>query len=78
MRVSLADAADQLDDLVRRAEAGEEVILTQDGRAIVRLEPVAKAGTRPILDRPARTGTLAKFLLASPLGGADLQPTKDD
>jgi prevent-host-death family protein len=39
MRISVAEAKDQLDDLVRRAEAGDEVILTGLGDADVRLVP---------------------------------------
>ncbi len=37
MHVSVSDAKGQLSELVRRAEAGEEVILTRRGREIVRL-----------------------------------------
>jgi len=40
MQVSLTDAKAQLTDLVRRAEAGEEVVLTRDGQATVRLVAV--------------------------------------
>ena len=40
MRVSVTDAKGQLTDLVRRAEAGDEVILTRHGQAAVRLVPV--------------------------------------
>ncbi|NDW04579.1 type II toxin-antitoxin system Phd/YefM family antitoxin [Jiella pacifica] len=40
MKVSIAEAEGQLDDLVRRAETGEEVILTHDGRARIRLLPI--------------------------------------
>lgn len=42
MRVSVTEAKGQLTELVRRAEAGEEVILTRHGHATVRLVP-AKA-----------------------------------
>lgn len=49
MHVSVTDAKGQLTDLVRRAEAGDEVILTRHGQAAVRLVPV---GTRPsVVDR---------------------------
>lgn len=41
MRVSVSEAKGQLTDLVRRAEAGDEVILTRHGHAAVRLVPVA-------------------------------------
>ena len=47
MQVSVTDAKGQLTELVRRAEAGDEVILTRHGRAAVRLVPVAA--------KPART-----------------------
>ncbi len=39
MRVSVSEAKGQLTDLVRRAEAGEEVILTHHGHPAVRLVP---------------------------------------
>ena len=40
MRISVTDATSQLTDLVRRAEAGDEIILTSPGQASVRLVPV--------------------------------------
>jgi prevent-host-death family protein len=40
MEVSLTDAKAQLTELVRRAEAGDEVILTRRGRPSVQLVPV--------------------------------------
>jgi prevent-host-death family protein len=40
MHISVTDAKAQLTDLVRRAEAGDEVILTRHGAAAVRLVPV--------------------------------------
>lgn len=40
MFVSVSEAKAQLTDLVRRAEAGDEVILTRHGHAAVRLVPV--------------------------------------
>lgn len=43
MRVSVTDAKAQLTELVRQAEAGEEVILTRHGQPAVRLVPVEKA-----------------------------------
>lgn len=41
MQVALSEAKAQLADLVRRAEAGDEVILTRRGEPTVRLVPVA-------------------------------------
>jgi prevent-host-death family protein len=46
MQVSLTDAKAKLTDLVRRAEAGDEVILTRHGQPAVRLVPVAAKPTR--------------------------------
>lgn len=46
MRVSVTDAKGQLTELVRRAEAGDEVILTRHGHAAVRLVPVKSAPDR--------------------------------
>ena len=40
MEVSLTEAKGQLTELVRLAEAGDEVILTRDGHPAVRLVPV--------------------------------------
>lgn len=49
MQISVTDAKGQLTELVRRAEAGEEVILTRHGHAAVRLLPV-----KTVPDRKAR------------------------
>jgi prevent-host-death family protein len=46
MRVSVTAAKGQLTELVRRAEAGDEVILTRHGHAAVRLVPVKAAPDR--------------------------------
>lgn len=40
MRISVSDAKAQLTELVRRAEAGEDVILTRHGQAAARLIPI--------------------------------------
>jgi prevent-host-death family protein len=40
VRISVTEAKGQLTDLVRRAEAGDEVILTRHGHAAVRLVPI--------------------------------------
>jgi prevent-host-death family protein len=49
MRVSVTEAKSQLTDLVRRAEAGEEVVLTRHGHAAVRLTPI-----KPVRDKASR------------------------
>ncbi|HEX5325282.1 MAG TPA: type II toxin-antitoxin system prevent-host-death family antitoxin [Acetobacteraceae bacterium] len=40
MEVPVSDAKAQLTELVRRAEAGEDIVLTRFGRHAVRLVPV--------------------------------------
>ena len=40
MRASVTEAKGQLTELMRRAEAGDEVLLTRHGHATVRLVPV--------------------------------------
>ncbi len=47
MNVSLTHAKAQLTDLVRRAEAGEEVVLTRHGQPAVMLTPVRKKAYDP-------------------------------
>ena len=47
MQIAITDAKARLTDLVRRAEAGEEVVLTRHGHAIVRLVAMhAKASAK--------------------------------
>jgi prevent-host-death family protein len=50
VNVSISDAKAQLTELVRRAEAGEEVVVTRHGRPAVRLVP-ASAVPLPRFDR---------------------------
>ncbi len=54
MQISVTEAKGQLTDLVRRAEAGDEVILTRHGHAAVRLVPV-----KPVADAKSRRALLA-------------------
>jgi prevent-host-death family protein len=46
MRISVTDAKGQLTELVRRAEAGEDVILTRHGHDAVHLVPLRAAPDR--------------------------------
>ncbi|MFN3546534.1 MAG: type II toxin-antitoxin system Phd/YefM family antitoxin [Mesorhizobium sp.] len=48
MKVSVTDAKAQLTDLVRRAEAGEEVILTRRGHPAVRLVSISVVPTATV------------------------------
>ncbi len=65
MNVSVTDAKAQLTELVRRAEAGDEIILTRHGHPAVKLVPV---GARP--DRAARRAALEEWRAA----GASANP----
>jgi len=51
MHISVSEAKAQLTELVRRTEAGDEVILTRHGQAVVRLIPVR---AKPTADERAR------------------------
>jgi prevent-host-death family protein len=42
VRVPISEAKGQLTDLVRRAQQGEDVVLTRHGQAAVRLAPIAR------------------------------------
>jgi prevent-host-death family protein len=60
MEISVTDAKAQLTDLVRRAEAGEEVVLTRHGHPAVRLAPVRSTGDmasrRKLMEAVAEAG----------------------
>ncbi len=53
MEIPVSDAKAQLTELVRLAEAGDEVVLTRHGRPAVRLVPV-----HTVVDRSARIALL--------------------
>jgi prevent-host-death family protein len=63
MRVSVTDAKGRLAELIRRAEAGDEIILTRYGHAAVRLVPLKMAPdgkARRALLEAVRTSAAAK------------------
>lgn len=60
VRISLSEAKGQLTDLVRRAENGDEVILTRHGQPTVRLVPV-----QPSVDHAARRRVLERVRAAA-------------
>jgi len=61
MEISVTDAKAQLTDLVRRAEAGEEVVLTRHGQPTVRLSPVRRVADvearRALMEAVAQAGS---------------------
>ena len=61
MRTSVSDAKAQLTELVRRAEAGDEIILTRHGHAAARLvavkrKPLDAAARRRLMEEVAAAG----------------------
>ncbi|PJI40820.1 MAG: type II toxin-antitoxin system prevent-host-death family antitoxin [Rhizobium sp.] len=47
MNISVSEAAKRLAELVRRAVAGEEIVLTDAGKAVVRLKAEEKRALTP-------------------------------
>ncbi len=60
MQISVSKAKGKLTELVRRAEAGHDVVLTRHGRATVALVPV-----RPRPDPDARRAVIASVRVAA-------------
>ena len=69
MQVSVTEAKGQLTELVRRAEAGDEVILTRHGHPAVRLVPI-----KTVPDRKSRRALL-EALRTSAAGKAAAGPS---
>ena len=61
MRISVSEAKGQLTELVRRAEAGDEVILTRHGHPAVRLQAVTstpdRETKRALMEEVRRSGS---------------------
>lgn len=75
MKISVTEAKAQLTELVRRAEAGDEVILTRHGQGAVRLVPV-----KPVPDLKARRAAIeaiAKEAAAKATPGPDAAHSQD-
>ncbi len=60
MEISVSEAKGKLTELVRRAEAGHDVVLTRHGRATVALVPVL-----PRRDPEARRAVIASMRAAA-------------
>lgn len=72
MEISVTEAKAQLTDLVRRAEAGEEVVLTRHGQPAARLVPVS-----PRVDRTARHALLESLIGVAARDGDDAARSQD-
>lgn len=76
MKISVSEAKAQLTDLVRRAESGEDVVLTRHGQPAARIVAVRVAVTdravrRQILEEARRAG------MARAIPGADAARSQD-
>lgn len=73
MRISVSEAKAQLTELVRRAEAGEEIVLTRHGQDVARI-----AGVKPLrLDPAGRRAVLEAARGSRPDGGPSAARSQD-
>jgi prevent-host-death family protein len=77
MQISVSKAKGQLADLVRRAEAGEEIVLTRRGKAAVRLVPIANAAATPSQGRRALMQAAQRSALAKLRDGPSAARSQD-
>ena len=66
MDIAISSAGPDLEDLVRRVEAGEAVVLTRNGLAVARLEPVAPKSTWKDMSPGARRAAIDAVIAAQP------------
>lgn len=75
MEISVTEAKGQLTELVRRAEGGDEIILTRHGQPVVRLAPIVAVPSalarRKIMERARRSGA------AKAVKGAEASRSQD-
>jgi prevent-host-death family protein len=77
MNVSVSEAKAQLTDLVHRAEAGEEIILTRFGHAVVRLAPLNARRKLTPEERLAIMDEISKSAQATITPGPDAAHSQD-
>ena len=75
MHVSVTDAKAQLTDLVRRAEAGDDVVLTRHGRPTVRLVALQRPDTKRTPEEKKKL--VAELLEIGRRGAAKMTPGPD-
>lgn len=64
-QVNMLEAKTRLSELVKAAQAGEEVIIANRGEPVARLVPVRKRGKNKA--RPGEAKTLVAWLRANPI-----------
>lgn len=75
MQLAITDAKARLTDLVRRAEAGEEVVLTRHGQAVARL--VAMHAKTSAKSRTALVDAVRAEAAAKAITGATAARSQD-
>ncbi len=60
-KVQLFEAKARLSELVDRAEAGREIVITRRGRAVARIVPVRQSGRQREVDRDAIVDEIEAF-----------------
>jgi prevent-host-death family protein len=70
MDVSIAEAKNQLSQLVRAVESGEPVVITRNGRPVAQLVPA------PITRRKPRLGTMRSRVRFLPGWDAPIDPDR--
>ena len=60
-KVQLFEAKARLSELVDRAEAGREIVITRRGRAVARIVPARPGGRRREVDRDAIVDEMETF-----------------
>ncbi len=75
MRFSVTDASRCLTQLIRSAQAGEEVVIVEDGEPIARLVPAS----RPVTDgtEVGRASTILAWLAQHPLPNASCRSAEE-
>lgn len=74
MQISVSDAKAQLTDLVRKAEAGEDVVLTRHGKPVLRLVPIVR---KPTPEERARVFEDVRAAAAKASPGPDAARSQD-
>ncbi len=75
MQISVTDAKAQLTELVRRAEAGDEIVLTRHGQPTAKLVPIRAARDRK--SRRAVLEAVRKSAAAKATAGASAVRSQD-
>ncbi|KAF1047074.1 type II toxin-antitoxin system Phd/YefM family antitoxin [Xylophilus sp.] len=64
MQINVLDARNRLSQVIKAAQAGEDVVIANRGRALVRLVPVA---SQPAAAEPGRVEGVLGWLAGHPL-----------